>query len=70
MEAIQSAALSQALCRRAAFKHEKLTQKGYDFEPRHIENRDLDISTIASQAAEPVDLFRQLSPEKIVEKQA
>ncbi|KAG5753082.1 hypothetical protein H9Q70_004257 [Fusarium xylarioides] len=43
-------------------------QRGYHFEPLDLEERDPDISTIASQAAEPVDLFLQFLPEKIVEK--
>ncbi|KAG5793277.1 hypothetical protein H9Q69_007677 [Fusarium xylarioides] len=47
---------------------ESATQRGYHFEPLNLEERDPDISTIASQAAAPVDLFLQFLPEKIVEK--
>ncbi|KAG5793259.1 hypothetical protein H9Q69_007704 [Fusarium xylarioides] len=43
-------------------------QRGYHFKPLDLKERDPDISTIASQAAEPVNLFLQFLPEEIVEK--
>ncbi|KAG5786530.1 hypothetical protein H9Q69_014374 [Fusarium xylarioides] len=64
----QHSKLEQPINNTAQPKNKPSTQRGYHFEPLELHERDPVISTITSQLAEPVDLFLQFLPEKIVEK--
>ncbi|KAG5765226.1 hypothetical protein H9Q72_006695, partial [Fusarium xylarioides] len=64
----QHSKLEQPIDNTARPNNKPSTQRGYHFKPLELHERDPVISTITSQLAEPVDLFLQFLPEKIVEK--